>query len=43
MNRESAVDSENSNPKTIIDYHARGQTEKTIIDFHEEFEHAQSK
>ena len=29
--------------KTIIDYHAGGQTGKTIIKYHEEFEHAQSE
>ena len=29
--------------RTIINYHARGQTGKTIINYHEEFEHAQSE
>ena len=29
--------------KTIMNYHARGQTRKTIIDYQEEFEQAQSE
>ena len=29
--------------KTIMNYHARGQTRKTIIDYHEEFEQAQTE
>ena len=34
---------ENSWPKTIMNYHTRGQTRKTIIDYHEEFEQAQNE
>ena len=29
--------------QTIMNYHARGQTEKTIIDYREDFEHVQSE
>ena len=29
--------------KTIMNYHARGQTRKTIIDYHEDFEQVQTE
>ena len=29
--------------KTIMNYHARGQTRNTIIDYYEEFEQAQNE
>ena len=38
-----ALEEKTADRKTIIDYHARGQTGKTIINYHEGFEHAQSE
>ena len=29
--------------KTIMNYHARGQTRKTIIDYHKDFEQVQTE
>ena len=42
MNLES-VGGETADRKTIMNYHARGQTRKTIIDYHEDFEQVQTE
>ena len=41
--RYRASDYQNSWPRSIMNYHTRGQTRKTIIDYYEEFEQAQTE
>ena len=43
IDRYRACDYQNSWPKSITNYHTRGQTRKTNIDYYEEFEQAQTE
>ena len=43
FDRQWVSDYQNSDGKTIMNYHTRGQTRKTIIDYREEFEQAQTE